>query len=96
VKALLEKFLGSWRAVAGSVVAAAVAAMALLLRRRTAELRTAKIESLEAKENLENGKLESDIATLEGKVDADEKERLKNALLLRHLLDDGNDDRKRD
>jgi hypothetical protein len=66
------------------------------LLRRTAELRTAKIESLEAKENLENGKLESDIATLEGKVDVDEKERLKNALLLRHLLDDGNDDRKRD
>lgn len=80
------------KAFGGAGAALAIACLAFLLRRRTAQLRTARLEVSEQKENCQNEKVADEITSIEKKVEDDEKDRLAKLALLRHLLDRGDDD----
>jgi hypothetical protein len=84
-----EKILRASRVAVRSAAALALVVMAFLLRRRGAQLRSARVETLEAKHAGANEKSETAIAALEAKVEASEKDALRKTHLLRDLLDPG-------
>jgi HAMP domain-containing protein len=85
------RWLGArFLAAVGAVGALSAVVLAFVLRRRTEELREARVEATEQKENAENQKLRDEITALEGKAATDAKDSdTKEKLLLAHLLDDG-------
>lgn len=96
MKAIVAKVLSAARTVVAVAGAVAVPVLAFLLRRRTGQLRTAKIEIVRQKQAAELKVLDDERAAIAAKVEADDKDRVTKIVLLRHVLDDGRDPGPRD
>jgi hypothetical protein len=78
----------------GAAIAALVfAVMAIVIRRKTRELHAAKIDTVHCYDDLANQKSKDEIESLEGKVEADEKDRDEKDSRLDALL--SSDERRR-
>jgi septal ring factor EnvC (AmiA/AmiB activator) len=79
--------IGKIRAALAGLGALTFAVMALVLRRRTKQLAIAKLEVTHCEDDLANQKTKDEISTLEGKIEADEKDRHEKDDRLDHMLD---------